>query len=169
MFLGSGRFAVRLLSASIMAAVLAGPVAAASPEPGASVSFGTSTTTSDRTVMPMDTFCSIGAFILKLNNTTVGLQSVLNCSGTVNSMGVTNYLDRCTVEFPPGNCITWSAVNSFPMCSKTGPGTIWCPATGYFWDAPGAGRYKTRAMGWDLDESGEVGQGSAESNSVVLP
>ena len=117
----------------------------------------------------MDTLCSIGAFILKLNSTTVGLQSVLNCSGTVNSMGVTNYLDRCSVEFPSGNCITWYAVNSFPMCSKTGTGTIWCPANGYFWDAPGAGRYKTRAMGWDLDESGQVGQGSAESNSVVLP
>ncbi len=137
-------------------------VSGATPDPGLEAQTGP--------VTIQDGTCWPAAFIWKVNATTTGSQGFQTCDGNVLLQRVRVYLDRCTVELPPGNCVTWEMYANFTACYRNGPGPLWCPAAGSFMVyALSAGRYKTRVFGEVWSTLGAYATGQAESNSVVLP
>lgn len=113
-------------------------------------------------------WCFASAFIQKVSATSTGSQANENCSGNTLVKRLSLYLDRCTFEFPPGNCLTWTQVASYPSCATGGSGSMWCPSSGLYQSRPGPGRYKTRAFAEVQNTAGGYGSTWVESGSVVL-
>lgn len=159
-----------LLFATTMALMPLSGASAASPNPDPH-QFGTNQPKGSGVppLSPQGATCYTVAFIQKVHGNQAAASGFETCSGNVLVMRITQWIDRCEFEFPAGNCVTWQAWYAFPTCSKSGAGTLWCPASGAWTVTPQAGRYKTRQHTEVQDTTGGYADDWYETNSIVFP